>query len=438
VGKEDGNGRRKMQYATYRALSDAPDQTARILEQNGLHWLKFGNEYFCYGNGLRKPIDWSKIETSGAGLHPTMPGAERSGTGSLYLVTQEGRTFQRTHPDAPVLLDKGRHLIVSLDQKQVDGIARHEARFSLRPVGRNEIVYETLQRPVDPPRMDQSIKRVVDALSRTSFAAALAKLASFPTRHSLSSHFRDAGRLCRDRLESMGYQVSLQSFDIPGGSTLNIVADKHGLGTTRSVTLVSAHLDSVNHSIDHSPDDPAAPAPGADDNGSGCSGLIEIARVLQDQPIVHDLRLVLFGGEEQDLLGSKHYVRQLPAVERARINAVVNMDMIAAVNTRRPGVLLEGGDPVSRRMVAGLSSAAHTYTRLTVDASFDPHDSDHCPFIDAGIPAALTIEGHDDANHNIHSANDTLDHVDPDLALEILRMNTAFIAGEIGMKDVLG
>jgi hypothetical protein len=45
--------------------------------------------------------------------------------------------------------------------------------------------------------------------------------------------------------------------------------------------------------------------------------------------------------------------------------------------------------------------------------------------------AVLTIEGRDDANHDVHSPRDTLDRINSDLALEILRMNTAFLAGAL-------
>jgi hypothetical protein len=64
------------------------------------------------------------------------PLTRRSGpsdTGSLYLVFQEGRLFQRAYPDVPVLFDKGRHLVVSLDPRDVSKIVKHEARFSMRP-----------------------------------------------------------------------------------------------------------------------------------------------------------------------------------------------------------------------------------------------------------------------------------------------------------------
>ncbi len=421
-----------MQYAICGSASSF-DPATKILEQNGLHWLKLGNEYFCRPADATKPVDWSKVEASGISVRSAPRDAAPADADSLYLVTQEGRLFQRAHPEAPVLLDKGRYLIVALSRRQADEIVQHGARFSIRPVASNEVIFETLARPTSPQGIDSRIKALVDAVSRPGFAATLAELAAHPTRHSLSRHFQNAAKQVQDRLRLMGYQVSVQNVIVPGGSTLNVIADKRGLGGEgRSLALICAHLNSVNHPADHSqPDDPAAPAPGADDNGSGSAGLLEVARVLKDQPIQHDLRLILFGGEEQGMLGSQHYVRESPATERARVKSVVNMDMIAVVNTRRPTVLLEGG-PISRSMIARLSTAAHTYTALTVNTALEPHDSDHVSFIDAGVPAVLTIEGNDEANENIHSANDTLDHINDDLAMEILRMNTAFVAGEVG------
>lgn len=423
-----------MQFAICRSTAAALGRTSDIMEQNGLRWLKFGNEYFCFAADPARPIDWREVEKSDVKLTLSAPG--QASAGSLYLVTQEGRIFQRAHPDVPVLFDKGRHLVVSLDGSRADEIIQHEARFSIRPATRSEIIFETLSQPSAPLRMDDRIKVIVDAISQTTFASTLTELASFPTRHSLTSHYQDAANLIQNRLRAMGYLVSLQEVRISGGSTFNVIADKTGLGSApRSLTLVTAHLDSVNHPADHSlPDDPAAPAPGADDNGSGSAGVVEIARVLKDQPITQDLRLILFGGEEQRLLGSKHYVDQLPNTERARIRSVVNMDMIAVDNTKRPNVLLEGGDPVSKDMIAGLSLAANTYTQLTVDVSLRPWGSDHCPFIDANVPAVLTIEGNDDENLNIHTANDTLDHINFDLAQQILRMNAAFVSTEIGLQ----
>jgi Zn-dependent M28 family amino/carboxypeptidase len=79
----------------------------------------------------------------------------------------------------------------------------------------------------------------------------------------------------------------------------------------------------------------------------------------------------------------------------------------------------------------GLARAAATYTALTVERSLKPFASDHVPFIDAGIPAVLTIEGSDNTNTAIHSERDTIDRISYDFALEILRMNVAFVAEEV-------
>ena len=44
----------------------------------------------------------------------------------------------------------------------------------------------------------------------------------------------------------------------------------------------------------------------------------------------------------------------------------------------------------------------------------------------------LTIEGADSTNGNVHSDVDTIGHVTYDFTLEILRMNVAFVANEVG------
>jgi Zn-dependent M28 family amino/carboxypeptidase len=142
---------------------------------------------------------------------------------------------------------------------------------------------------------------------------------------------------------------------------------------------------------------------------------------------VHDLRLVLFGGEEQGLFGSRRHVHDLSAVDRGRIKAVINMDMIAGRNTPAPAVLIEGA-AVSQAVIDALASAAGTYTALEVETSLFPFNSDHVPFIDAGLPAVLTIEGADGANDTIHGPGDVFASIDFDLALEILRMNVAALA----------
>jgi Zn-dependent M28 family amino/carboxypeptidase len=273
---------------------------------------------------------------------------------------------------------------------------------------------------------DPDVVALLGTLSRDAFLADLETLAAHHTRRSDSAGFDKVATWAATVLADAGYTVTTRPVPRGGGSCRNVIADRPGSGAEpRDVVLVTAHLDSINLS------GPAEPAPGADDNGSGSAGLLALARALAGRPTARDLRLILFGGEEEGLFGSIAYVAELPDDERARIRAVLNMDMIGGRNTPEPGVLLEGA-AVSQDVIDALAGAAATYTDLAVTTSLHPFNSDHVPFIDAGIPAALTIEADDGANPRPHTAADTVASVDPDLAIEILRMNLAYLAEALG------
>jgi Zn-dependent M28 family amino/carboxypeptidase len=294
---------------------------------------------------------------------------------------------------------------------------------------------------------DPDVVALLGTLSREAFLADLATITAHRTRLSSSAGFDDVATWAAAELERVGYAVSTQAVPRGGGRCRNVIADRPGADPEpRDVVLVTAHLDSIN--LSEGPENPpggagtqggglstlsdaAGPAPGADDNASGSAGLLALSRALADRPTALDLRLILFGGEEQGLFGSLAYVAELPDVERTRIRAVLNMDMIGGRNTPGPGVLLEGAE-VSQDVLDALARAAAAYTGLAVSTSLRPFNSDHVPFIDAGIPAVLTIEADDSANTRPHTADDTVDAVDPDLAIEILRMNLAYLVEALG------
>ena len=357
-------------------------------------------------------------------------GATDARAGAPAVVTQVGRSFQNGHPDVPVLLDHGRHLVVAMPaagRAALEEPGEH-LHWRIDPLPAGTVVVDRprpARRAADPPTAD-----LVGQLSQQSFEQELAFLAGLPTRHSLSAGFREAVDRMSDRLTDLGFAVTPQTITVGSGSSLNVVADRPGFGADdRSVVLVTAHLDSIN--IDGGP---SAPAPGADDNGSGSAGVVEMARVLAGRGWQQDLRMILFGGEEEGLHGSRQYVAGLSDAERSRIRAVLNLDMVGSLNTTAPTVLLEGAT-LSLEMIEDLATAADTYTDLTVESSLNPFASDHVPFLDAGIPAVLSIEGADSANANIHSERDVLATVTPELALRILTMDVAALAGWLEAAD---
>ncbi|SEL51845.1 M28 family metallopeptidase [Rhodococcus maanshanensis] len=397
-----------VEFATVPAESFDSADTATSTARGALRWARLADEVVVWSESadpVRRFAGAESLSGHAAGLS---------------LVTQVGKSFQYAHPDVPVLVDHGRHLVV--DGGDVPApTAAERGCWRVEALAADAVV-------VDRPRAgaretDPTMGDLLGLLSRSSYEGHLARITGPHTRHSTSGGFLAAAESVSADLKSFGYTVSEQSVSVGAGVSRNIVADL--AGSNRGSVVVTAHLDSINHE-----DGVAAPAPGADDNASGAAGVLELGRVLATRSWHHDLRLILFGGEEQGLFGSTEHVAGLSAGERDRIVAVINMDMVGRRNTSDPGVLIEGA-PLSRALIDDLVAAAATWTRLVVSTSLSPFASDHVPFIDADIPAVLTIEDNDTANRDVHSARDLVSTLDPALAMEILRMNLAALAGRL-------
>jgi Zn-dependent M28 family amino/carboxypeptidase len=393
----------------------------------GVSSVRFGSETLLYVDEEREAgrRDAAPPAASrGARLPQRHVDAPRE---QLHVVVQNGRLFQQHHPEVPVIHDRGRFLLVQLDPGRVGELTEGRGTcYGVMPLTENAVVFEE-RAPAAARAAAPAARGAVDDVDPARIETTLAKLVSFGTRHSTSRGFAGAAEWARGQLDELGYRTRAEDVAVGDGRSANLIAEKAGTARRgRRVVLVTAHLDSINLK-----GGPGAPAPGADDNGSGSAGLLEVARAVRGLRGRHDLRLILFGGEEQGLFGSRQYVGSLSASERARIQAVVNMDMIGRLNSETHSVLLEGG-AASRALVDEVSRAAAAFTRLRVEVSFNPFASDHVPFIEAGIPALLAIEGADNTNQDVHSERDTLPTINYPFATEILRMVAGFTAQAIG------
>lgn len=74
---------------------------------------------------------------------------------------------------------------------------------------------------------------------------------------------------------------------------------------------------------------------GADDNASGTAAIIELARQFaKDKKNKRTLIFMAFGGEEEGLLGSKHYVNN-PVWPLDKTVAMINLDMVGRLNENK-------------------------------------------------------------------------------------------------------
>ena len=142
--------------------------------------------------------------------------------------------------------------------------------------------------------------------------------------------------------------------------------------------LLTGHLDSV------------VGAPGANDNSSGVALVLELARVYRGYNTDKELRFILFGSEERGLLGSRYYVNQLSEEEQDQIIAVFNGDMVATsypVVTHLYAMTVDG----ELNLVTEAAEAAGSRLGNSSILPGEFGSSDHVPFHQVGIPAALFI-----------------------------------------------
>jgi Peptidase family M28 len=213
----------------------------------------------------------------------------------------------------------------------------------LQPAARGRSDHHALQRWWKPPADVRAMLRDVSADRLQAYDH---KLVSFGTRHTLSSQ-TDPSRgigAARDWIKSQfdaiaatsqgrmttGEDTFVQpvSSRIPVPTTItNVYAVLHGTDPTSSdaVYVVGAHYDSRVTDVLNSTSD----APGANDDGSGTSAVIELARVMATHPTQATVVFVAYAGEEQGLYGSDHFA-QMAKNQGWNIQGNLNMDIIGS------------------------------------------------------------------------------------------------------------
>jgi len=158
---------------------------------------------------------------------------------------------------------------------------------------------------------------------------------------------------------------------------------------------------------------------GADDNASGTSGLLEMARVMAERraDCKRSVVFIAFSGEELGLLGSAAYTRN-PPVPLASTVAMLNMDMIGRL---RNGSLFIGGigtSPVWKPLIEKLNGSAEAKPVSTATGSgsrfqlsygqdgFGP--SDHQSFYVKDLPVLFFFTG---THEDYHKPSDTANKI---------------------------
>jgi carboxypeptidase Q len=203
------------------------------------------------------------------------------------------------------------------------------------------------------------------------------------------------------RLISRGITPQVEA-ELSGGfgpkptKAYNVIADFVGTEAPEEMLIVGAHLDSWDI------------APGATDNGTGVVVAMEVLRAMHALSLKpkRTLRVILFSGEEQGLLGSKAYLAAHQS-SLDKIQAVLVQDAGAGKILGFPDMKVDAWYAALTPIV----NAAKDVAELELIYG-GGGGSDHQAFFEQGVPAfAPKQELLDYRSHTQHAQIDTIDHV---------------------------
>jgi hypothetical protein len=237
---------------------------------------------------------------------------------------------------------------------------------------------------------------------------------------------RAAALYVRTVLEGYGYEVEEQSYTVGGREHRNLQASVRGVSFPEEIVVVGAHYDTHDRT------------PGADDNASGVSAVLELARLMVSSRPARTVRFVLFGTEEPPYfntedMGSRVYARRA-AETRARIVAMYSLEMLGFYSDeegsqRHPPPLQlffpHRGDFVAFVGNPASGSLLRTSLRRFRETTAFPSEgivsssmipgvelSDHASFWRNGFPAVMVSDTGPFRNTNYHLPSDTAGTLD--------------------------
>ena len=225
--------------------------------------------------------------------------------------------------------------------------------------------------------------------------------------------------------------INDQAYNVTYGATTyngrNIIATQLGKTNPNNIYIVCGHYDSVD---DYS----------IDDNASGTTAVLEIARILSTQCFDNTIIYALWDQEENGLVGSRYYA-DAAAANSNTILGVLNLDMLAydgdGDNDFDIDVMnIAGSLTLKDDILTALSSSGLNLNANVVDPGTG--SSDHFWFWNNGYPAVLMGESwfNGDETPNYHTANDRFTDLDMDYFTDLTKLSLTYMATKGSLQAV--
>ena len=243
------------------------------------------------------------------------------------------------------------------------------------------------------------------------------------------NRLRDAEAYVSAQWRSWNFTVSFDEFSYVNERFVNLIARPADMRPGPRLIL-GAHLDTVPGS------------PGADDNASGVAVLLEVARILSEQPLALPIECVAFTLEELGMVASAHYAATLKAA-RIPVLGMLSLEMVGFTESQgrqHYPWFLRGRFPTignylglasnhrSRSLLNTVARGMRTVEGLPVETLALPGNgwwlpesrlSDHTPFWDHDYPALLVTDTAFFRNPHYHQPSDTVSTLDLDFLMKV-------------------
>ncbi|MFZ5979477.1 MAG: M28 family peptidase [Candidatus Zixiibacteriota bacterium] len=146
---------------------------------------------------------------------------------------------------------------------------------------------------------------------------------------------------------------------------------------------------------------------GADDNASGTSGVLELARYYTSRKDLnrHSFLFIAFSGEEKGILGSSYFARHM-TVDTSKIMMMFNLDMIGRLREEEKGLGVLGVG-TSEEFKGYFDTLDNKDIKISFRES-GTGPSDHTSFYNSGIPVLFFFTG---VHEDYHKPDDVIEKI---------------------------
>lgn len=252
---------------------------------------------------------------------------------------------------------------------------------------------------------------LISLVSQDSIIAFTDRLQAFNGRVTGTDSCWAARDWIAGKFSDFGYDsIAVDSFVWGGGNEgQNVYAVKTGSRFPDNIIVIGGHYDAVPGS------------PGADDNGSGTVGVLEMARILKDIETEMTFVFIAFDAEETGLNGSNHYADEAFA-RGDDIVYMLNMDMIAFEQNDTFAKLYHGEELAYSQLWGKL---ADSLVNITGALSGTASNSDHAPFAQNGYDVTFVHEFIFSSVY--HQYNDSTSYMDFDYMSRMIQASLATV-----------